>query len=44
MAASTLCVVFVTAPVKKAEALARELLEARLIACANLVPRVRSLY
>lgn len=37
-------VVFVTAPVKKAEGLARQLLEERLIACANLVPRVKSMY
>ena len=37
-------VVFVTAPVKKAEALARQLLEERLIACANLIPKVKSMY
>jgi periplasmic divalent cation tolerance protein len=38
-------VVLVTAPdVKTARKLARAALEARLIACANLVPRIESLY
>ena len=37
-------VVLVTAPdVKTARKLARAALEARLIACANLVPRIESL-
>jgi periplasmic divalent cation tolerance protein len=33
-----------TAPIDQAPALARELLEAKLIGCANLIPEVRSLY
>jgi periplasmic divalent cation tolerance protein len=33
-----------TAPAEQAPALARALLEARLIGCANLIPQVRSLY
>ncbi len=38
-------VVLVTAPdEEKAASLARALVEERLIACANLVPRVRSIY
>jgi periplasmic divalent cation tolerance protein len=37
-------VVVVTAPVKEAELIARMLLEERLIACANLVPGVQSMY
>lgn len=37
-------VVFVTAPEKEAEGLARTLLEERLIACANLLKGVQSLY
>lgn len=38
-------VVFVTAPnIKTARALARKALAARLIACANLVPRIESHY
>lgn len=38
-------VVLVTAPdEEKAAALARTLVEERLIACANLVPKVRSIY
>jgi periplasmic divalent cation tolerance protein len=37
-------IVLVTAPPKLAESLARQLLKDRLIACANLVPRVTSLY
>ncbi len=42
---SEVCVVLVTAPsMEKAAALARALLEESLIACANLVPGVRSLY
>ena len=36
--------IFCTAPAEAAPALARELLEARLIGCANLIPAVRSLY
>ncbi len=41
---STLRVILVTAPAKEAEPLARTLLEERLIACANLIPKVTSLY
>src|SRR6187549_2301901 len=37
-------VVLVTAPEKEAETIARKLLEDRLIACANLLPGVTSLY
>ncbi|HLX60909.1 MAG TPA: divalent-cation tolerance protein CutA [Planctomycetota bacterium] len=37
-------VVFVTAPEKEAETIARKLLEERLIACANLLKGVQSLY
>ena len=37
-------VVFVTAPPAEAETLARKLLEERLVACANLLPGVTSLY
>jgi periplasmic divalent cation tolerance protein len=37
-------VVFVTAPEKEAEPLARKLVEERLAACANLVPGLTSLY
>lgn len=37
-------VVFVTAPEKEAEEIARTLLEERLIACANLLKGVQSLY
>lgn len=37
-------VVLATAPLKEAELIARILLEERLIACANLVPGVQSLY
>jgi len=37
-------VVLATAPAKNAERIARTLLDERLIACANLLPRVRSLY
>lgn len=39
-----LYVVLVTAPPKKAEALAKKLLAERLIACANIVPKITSLY
>lgn len=43
--ANRFAVVLVTAPdLKTARALARAALEARLIACANLVPRVESHY
>lgn len=43
--AARYAVVLVTAPdLKTARALARAALEARLIACANLVPRVESHY
>jgi periplasmic divalent cation tolerance protein len=43
--ASRFTVVLVTAPdLKTARALARAALEARLIACANLVPRIESHY
>lgn len=41
---SALRIVLVTAPKKEAEKLARTLLEERLIACANLLPGVTSLY
>ena len=37
-------IVFVTAPAKAAETLARRLLQERLIACANLLPGVKSLF
>jgi periplasmic divalent cation tolerance protein len=37
-------IVLVTAPGKDAERIARTLLKERLIACANLLPRVKSLY
>ncbi len=37
-------VVFVTAPVEQAEALARSLVDRRLVACVNIVPSVRSVY
>ncbi len=37
-------VVLVTAPAKEAESLARKLLKERLVACANLVPKIQSLY
>lgn len=39
-----LLVVQVSAPSSEAEGLARHLVEARLIACASLVPSVRSIY
>ncbi|MFO7565102.1 MAG: divalent-cation tolerance protein CutA [Enhygromyxa sp.] len=35
---------FCTAPAEAAPTIARALLEARLIGCANLIPAVRSLY
>ena len=38
-----ICVLYVTAPPSHSEALAKSLLEKRLIACANITP-VRSLY
>lgn len=42
---SGVAVVLVTAPdEEKAAAIARTLVEEQLIACANLVPRVRSIY
>lgn len=37
-------VVYVTAPVAEAPRLARALVEARLAACVNVVPEVRSVY
>ena len=37
-------VIFVTAPAREAEPLARTLVAERLAACANLIPGVRSLY
>ena len=38
-------VVLITAPdEEKAAAIARKLVEERLLACANLVPRIRSIY
>jgi periplasmic divalent cation tolerance protein len=42
--ASGLRLIVCTAPADRAPALARTLLEARLIGCANLIPAVRSLY
>lgn len=45
MARPALCTVLVTCPkMEQAAALARSLVEERLIACANLVPGVRSIY
>jgi periplasmic divalent cation tolerance protein len=41
---SGVCIAITTAPAGEAKALARRLLEARLIACANLLGPVRSLY
>jgi periplasmic divalent cation tolerance protein len=41
---SGLRLIVCTAPAERAPALARSLLEARLIGCANLIPAVRSLY
>jgi periplasmic divalent cation tolerance protein len=41
---SGLRLILCTAPVDAAAAVARELLEAKLIGCANLIPGVRSLY
>jgi len=37
-------VILVTAPPKEAEKLARKLVAERLVACANLIPNVTSLY
>lgn len=37
-------VVFITAPPDKAAELGRALVEARLAACANIVPAIRSIY
>lgn len=42
--AGSIRIVFVTAPPREAEKIARTLLKERLIACANLIPRVKSLY
>jgi periplasmic divalent cation tolerance protein len=36
--------VFVTCPTKYAEKISMELLEKRLVACVNIVPRMKSLY
>ena len=45
MKSANFCIVLVTAPnVKTARSLARAALDARLIACANLVPRVESIF
>lgn len=45
MKSTAFAIVLVTAPdLKTARELARGALEARLIACANLVPRIESLY
>lgn len=41
---TALRVLLCTAPEAEAPALARSLLEARLIGCANLLPKARSLY
>ena len=37
-------VILCTAPVELAETLARGLVESRVVACVNVVPRVRSIY
>ena len=37
-------VILVTAPAKDAEKLAKRLLTERLIACANLIPNIKSLF
>lgn len=37
-------VILCTAPVELAETLARGLVESRVVACVNVVPRVRSVY
>jgi periplasmic divalent cation tolerance protein len=40
-----LCTVYVThSNIREAEAIARELLKRRLVACANILPAIRSLY
>jgi periplasmic divalent cation tolerance protein len=45
MSTPRLCTVLVTCPtMEKAAELARTLVQERLIACANLVPQVRSIY
>jgi periplasmic divalent cation tolerance protein len=44
MAKKNVSIVLVTAPKKEAEKIARTLLKERLIACANLLPAVTSLY
>jgi len=44
MSESGLRLIVCTAPSEAAPGLARELLEAKLIGCANLIPSVRSLY
>lgn len=45
MSTPELCAVLVTCPsMEKAAELARALVQERLIACANLVPQVRSIY
>jgi len=41
---SSLQLVFVTCPAEGAEALAQALVEARVAACVNIVPRVVSVY
>jgi periplasmic divalent cation tolerance protein len=37
-------IVFVTCPTKYAKKISTELLEKRLVACVNIVPRMKSLY
>ena len=37
-------VVYVTAPVEVAPAIARQLVESKLAACVNIVPAIRSIY
>jgi len=37
-------IAIVTAPVEAAPGLARALVEERLVACVNIVPRIRSIY
>lgn len=38
------CVVLMTVPTEQAESLARDLVEKKLAACVNLVPKISSLY
>ena len=38
------CVGYITSPIGKAEALAKVLLNSKLVACVNIVPQVKSMY